>query len=71
MEGDLKQLKESTSQLVAEDEMKEVEETARKCKQERAKKRKACLEILDMISEGMDKSPKELLVLFPYTEIRR
>jgi len=65
MEEDLKSLRENTAQLIEEEDMKSMEDNAKKYKQEWNKKKKGCLEILDMISESMNKTSKELFVTFP------
>ena len=63
MEADLKELRENTAALIKDEDMKNMEDTVKKYKQEWNKKKKGCMEVLDMISEGMDKPAKEVFVL--------
>jgi len=62
LETDLKELNNQSVKLIDEDKMKAIEIEIAKHKQEWNKKKKGCMEILDLISEGMDISIKELFV---------
>ena len=58
----MKGLKEKTTELIEEKDMEEMEANVKKYKQEWNKKKKECLGIIDMISEGMDSPPNQIFV---------